>query len=314
MCGTNHMATSRRGLASRRRGRGSDSRSFDGAYTRERQRSQQHHYYYQWQSTSSRDRPDSQYAIPHNPSDVLKPDSAAAKLLNTGALAVTRQIEMLNIFIGYEQANRYAILDQHGNAVGFMLEEDTVVSTLGRQLLRLHRPFRVTIMDLNGDARRPFCWLNSYMYVYNETGTLIGESHQEWHPWRRRYNLFRQRAQFARIDAPFLAWEFDLKDEDGQLLGSVSRKFTGFGRELFTDMGHYSLYMDPTMLELARSDQPEVCAGSDRERVETFAGDNQIYHIPIRDSPEQQQLSLDERAVMLGCAISIDFDYFSRHS
>jgi hypothetical protein len=37
---------------------------------------------------------------------------------------------------------------------------------------------------------------------------IIGEAQQEWHLWRRRYNLFLRRddafQQFARIDTRFL--------------------------------------------------------------------------------------------------------------
>jgi hypothetical protein len=50
--------------------------------------------------------------------------------------------------------------------------------------------------------RRPFAWLTSRMYVERlkdfQTYTLeerpvletIGEAHQKWHLWRRRYELF----------------------------------------------------------------------------------------------------------------------------
>ena len=57
----------------------------------------------------------------------------------------------------------------------------------------------------------------------------------------------------------------------------VNRNFSGFGREFFTDTGEYAIHMDSTP--------------------------NAVRH-----------LSLDERAVLLSCAINIDIDYFSRHS
>ncbi|KAJ1919135.1 hypothetical protein H4219_002184 [Mycoemilia scoparia] len=149
------------------------------------------------------------------------------------------------------------------------------------------------------------------MRIFDHNNTLIGESFQEWHPWRRRYNLFRQKDQFARIDAQFLSWEFDLKDDDGSTIGAVSRNFMGFGRELFTDMGHYALYMNGSDVERLRD--PFSFEQSQNEQIKTFSGDNQIYHIP-EATKNASSLSLDERAVMLGCAMSIDFDYFSRHS
>lgn len=46
-------------------------------------------------------------------------------------------------------------------------------------------------------------------------------------------NLVRK-SQFATIDAPFLGWDFDLRDEQNQLIGNVNRNFVGFAREVRT--------------------------------------------------------------------------------
>lgn len=76
-----------------------------------------------------------------------------------------------------------------------------------------------------------------------------------------------------------------MKDETGRILGNVNKNFLGFGREIFTDTSQYVFRMDSS-------------SGLDLQ--------HQIAH--------GRPMTLDERAVALGCAISIDFDYFSRHS
>jgi hypothetical protein len=54
-----------------------------------------------------------------------------------------RQLEMLNVFMGFEQANRYAIMTVQGEHVGYLAEEDQgMLGTMSRQVLRTHRPFR----------------------------------------------------------------------------------------------------------------------------------------------------------------------------
>lgn len=91
--------------------------------------------------------------------------------------------------------------------------------------------------------------------------------------------------QFAYVDEPFLSWDFSLLSAENRLIGSVNRNFAGFGREIFTDTGVYALRMDS--------------AGFDGNEV----------------TPAQvSAMTLDQRAVMLATAVSIDFDYFSRHS
>jgi hypothetical protein len=152
---------------------------------------------------------------------------------------------------------------------------------------------------------------------------VIGEAQQQWAPLRRKYNLFThhqspipetdmgthdvslsdsglsraqqmelvrrsdqpqgQFNQFAYVDEPFLSWDFSLKSADNQLIGSVNRNFAGFAREIFTDTGVYAMRMDSAALGTEAS-----------------------------PSNKGSGMTLDQRAVMLATAVSIDFDYFSR--
>ena len=84
----------------------------------------------------------------------------------------------------------------------------------------------------------------------------FAEVQQRWHLWRRRYDLFIQQGprrilslvsdpqpepdtesynQIAKIDEPFLAWDFTLRDARGKEFANVSRAFRGFGREVCTE-------------------------------------------------------------------------------
>ena len=131
-------------------------------------------------------------------------------------------------------------------------------------------------------VRRPFSLIKSRIYISKvdpETGKeeLIGESEMDWHVWRRRYNLFVGQRQFARIDSGLLAWDFTLADEKGEKLAELNRNFAGFAREIFTDTGQYALRLDAA---------PGI----------------------------ERNLTYDERAVALATAMTIDVDYFSRHS
>jgi hypothetical protein len=104
-------------------------------------------------------------------------------------------------------------------------------------------------------------------------------------------------AQFGYVDEPFLSWDFSVLSADSRLVGSVNRNFAGFAREIFTDMGVYALRMDSAAL----------------------AEEKQQRHLisqTHKTGPDEKAMgmSLDQRAVMLATAVSIDFDYFSRHS
>ncbi|QHS74327.1 Aim25p [Saccharomyces paradoxus] len=254
----------------------------------------------------------------NNNSSIIKVhDPVATTILNEPTIIIERQIEFMNVFLGFEQANRYAIMDVNGNKIASMMERDfSITKAIMRQFYRLHRPFLVDVFDNWGNVimtiKRPFSFINSHIktivppsaYVDNgsgsshyhdgKEGTIVGETIQNWHLWRRRYELFQKNGtegstfdQFGKIDAPFLSFDFPVTDADGKIMASVDRNWVGLGREMFTDTGVYVVRFDS-----------QRCF-------------NDIYPTELLSS---QVLTLDQRAVLLANAVSIDFDYFSRHS
>ncbi|KAJ4293467.1 hypothetical protein N0V90_008750 [Kalmusia sp. IMI 367209] len=311
--------------------------------------------------------------IPEDPHGVIKETHPAMRILENSAIVVQRQLEMMNVLMGFEQANRYVIMDPHGNHIGYLAELDHGVGrAVARQMFRTHRSFTTHVFDKNEREvlrfHRPFSWISSRIRVYDALGSdpsaytssvalqgtspgsvvnqtsasvsslplsdmrIIGSAEQEWGLLRRKYNLFLARqvedaapdapkltsgdlplsdskslqvaegdnrevgmVQFARVDEPFLSWDFRLMSEDQRLLGSVNRNFGGFAREIFTDTGVYALRMDAAGL------QAETQHASSIEQAKSLADNH-------------PGMTLDQRAVMLATAVSVDFDYFSRHS
>lgn len=326
--------------------------------------------------------PDSQNSLatpvhmPEDPHAVLKETHPVMKLLDNSAIVVQRKLEMMNVLLGFEQANRYVLMDPHGNHIGYLAEQDHGLGTaMARQMFRTHRSFTTHVFDREEKEvlrfHRPFAWINSRIRVYDAVGKddsayshsvalqgtsaqsvisqtsasvsnlplsemrIIGAAEQEWGLLRRKYNLFLARVlndtpaplgtqqiasgdlplsnskalqvmegdqrepgmmQFARVDEPFLSWDFSLMSEDGRRIGSVNRNFSGFARELFTDTGVYALRMDAAGLV-----EPGQTPSQDGNQV-----------VPYDES--HPGMTLDQRAIMLATAVSIDFDYFSRHS
>lgn len=316
--------------------------------------------------------------MPEDPHAVLKQNHPAMRLLDNSSLIVQRQLEMMNVLMGFEQANRYVIMDPHGNHIGYLAEQDHGIgNAVARQMFKTHRSFTTHVFDRDEKEilrfHRPFSWISSRIRVYDAVGRdgaaaytssnslqgtsapsivnqtsasvsglalqdmrIIGAAEQEWAPLRRKYNLFVARSldedpaahgtpqlisgdlpisnskeiavvendtrevgmlQFARVDEPFLSWDFSLMTEDGRLAGSVNRNFGGFAREIFTDTGVYALRMD--------------AAGLANEPAYLISKTGEQSRPPLDQHPG---MTLDQRAVMLATAVSIDFDYFSRHS
>lgn len=320
--------------------------------------------------------------IPEDVEGVLPPQHPALSILGNSSLVIQRQLEMMNVIIGVEQANRYIIMDGQGQTLGYLAETDHGLGqSMKRQFFKTHRSFTTHIFDTEEREvlriHRPFAYINSRIRIYdpvpeggyqdtessnalqglsassvaNPTGTgaqisplkldemrIIGEAQQQWAPLRRKYNLFSYRpiapaptseespqriesgekpstdtkaitvtesatsdraieagmSQFAHINEPFLSWDFTLRDEDQRTIGSVNRNFSGFAREIFTDTGVYALRMDS-------AGQISTLQGAEGKEVQQY-------------EREATAMTLDQRAVMLATAVSVDFDYFSRHS
>lgn len=242
---------------------------------------------------------DAEYTV-SNPGGIIGASDAVVNLLSYPTLVIERQLEMMNVFLGFEQANRYTIMDpNNGSVLGYMEEEDFgIAKVILRQIYRLHRPFSVKVFDRHGThiltIRRPFSFINSHIKaILPNSDIVVGETRQQWHLWRRKYNLFLPEnsekeayVQFGVVDAPFLSFSFPVMNEHGHVIGAIDRNWVGLGRELFTDTGVYILRMDPSSFKGLENSYPNISG----------------------------PLTLDQRAVMLGTAVSIDFDYFSRHS
>ncbi|KAF2717516.1 Scramblase-domain-containing protein [Polychaeton citri CBS 116435] len=312
--------------------------------------------------------------IPHDSASILPSEHPALSILGNSALVIQRQMEMMNLLVGFEQANKYIIMNGAGETVGYIAEQDHGIgNAMARQMSRTHRSFTTHIFDRNEKEvlriHRPFAYINSRIRIYDPVPIegyaesessdalqntsfgsavdstiatristlelkqmrIIGEAQQQWAPLRRKYNLFAHRplpqtstesksprlqsgdtpnskvtalveagvpeqaigssmVQFAHVNEPFLSWDFTLRDSESRTVGSVNRNFSGFAREIFTDTGVYVLRMD-SAVEAPDSDLLDDSATS-----------------------SVTAMTLDQRAIMLATAVSIDFDYFSRHS
>ncbi|KAA8496888.1 Phospholipid scramblase family protein [Porphyridium purpureum] len=240
-------------------------------------------------------------------SSALGPNTAVSKaeahqmVLQQDALVVTREYEWGNILLGFEQANRYTLrAPPDGQVVGYIAEETSLGKSLVRNMLRTHRAFKATVLDVHAEPvlviRRPFFWISTSLFVETPTGELIGEVHMKWHLYRRRYELFVDKKQFASIDEGFLAWDFNMLDETGGRIASINKDFTGFARELFTDARQYVIRLEP------KFGDTNLAPGAFRSEMQSDSAGSNL------------ALTSAQRAVALGCAISIDFDYFSLHS
>lgn len=128
-----------------------------------------------------------------------------------------------------------------------------------------------------------------------------------------------------------LSWDFTLADLHGNLIGSINRNFRGFGREIFTDTGQYVIRLDAASPETTNIKNSGAVKRFPKKKTESspasearmLASDSmldvaqiegQLAAMALIQGRSVNGLTLDQRAVMLATAVSIDFDYFSHAS
>lgn len=222
-------------------------------------------------------------------------------ILSQPTLLIERQVQIYKVTLGIQQANKYHIMNPQGHVIGFMYETTSFGKALSRQALGTTRPFKFMITNLNGEllleVKRSFTILISTINVRlpyrNHQNQLIhqeiGKSEQIFHPIKRKYRLSiknqtqNQFDEFGHINARILAVTFPIKNKQELVIGGVDRSWTGIMREFVANSPVYVVRFD---------------VNAPQNNIEKYY------------TPRGPPLDLNQRAVLLGCAISIDFDYF----
>ena len=89
--------------------------------------------------------------VPEDPDGVLNEKHPATSILSNSSIVVTRQLELMNVMLGFEQANKYVIMDPQGNHVGYMAEMELGMGNMiARQMFSTHRSFTTHVFDKHG--------------------------------------------------------------------------------------------------------------------------------------------------------------------
>lgn len=89
--------------------------------------------------------------VPEDPHGVLNEKHPATSILSNSSIVVTRQLELMNVMLGFEQANKYVIMDPQGNHIGYMAEMELGMGNMmARQMFSTHRSFTTHVFDKHG--------------------------------------------------------------------------------------------------------------------------------------------------------------------
>ncbi|OGS06670.1 MAG: hypothetical protein A2270_01270 [Elusimicrobia bacterium RIFOXYA12_FULL_51_18] len=190
---------------------------------------------------------------------------------------IQQKKEWAEILVGLEICNKYEILSENAELLGFVAEEGSGFRQfIKRMFLRAHRPFTISIFDKDQKpalrVRRPWFWIWSSTFVEDASGRPIGAINRRFRLLSRRFDILDSAGQLiAGVEAGFFRiWTFDLLDASGARMGTITKKWGGLLKEVFTDTDRFVLLLDG----------------------------------PAAPSNDEA------KATILGAALALDFDYF----
>ncbi|KAK3102293.1 hypothetical protein FSP39_010288 [Pinctada imbricata] len=186
-------------------------------------------------------------------------------LTQVDQLLVKQQIELLEIFTGWETSNKYKIVNTMGQQVFFAAEESDlcmrqccgpqrsfvihITDNMGQEVMRVTRDFKCC-------AGCPWCAgaesLAHKVTVEAPVGQVVGYVRQEQSCWEPYYSIrdanddvvLRMRGPCCIISGPCCTWDQEFtvlsKDETSDV-GKISKQWSGLMREYFTDADNFGV-------------------------------------------------------------------------
>jgi uncharacterized protein YxjI len=177
------------------------------------------------------------------PSDSL----ALSVLQRHSALRVRQTKEWGEILIGLEGRNRYQVVGDDGQTL-FIAGE--VGSGLGlfllRSFLKASRPFTMELKTPSGSTaltlRRPWRFWLSQMDIEDGEGHKLGSVQQRFAFFARLYDVLGPSGELlATLRGPFFKpWTFHI-EQNGQQVGLIQKRWSGLGKEMFTDADNFGV-------------------------------------------------------------------------
>ena len=151
-------------------------------------------------------------------------------------LIIRQQREMLEVFTPIETANRYTVHTADGVQILYAYEDSGAMS---RQFMGTHRPLSIHVVDPDNrhvlEASRDFFWLLSHLRV-SADGRHIGTLNRQAFIGRKFALVDGSEASLAQISGSiFRPWTFIAKDAQSNEIARINKKWSGLGREMFTD-------------------------------------------------------------------------------
>jgi uncharacterized protein YxjI len=148
--------------------------------------------------------------------------------------------------------NTYQVFNEGGQNIGSINQRLTAGQKALRLLLnKAMLPFKLEIKDssnvLVASISRGWTFWMSKILITSGDGHMIGTVQQKFKLFKPTFKIFNhQGSQVAEITGDWKAWNFVINDGNGSQVGTISKKWGGAMKEIFTTADKYLVSLDPS--------------------------------------------------------------------
>lgn len=161
--------------------------------------------------------------------------------------------------VGFETRNKYEILDENLRVIGFAAEQGKgALQLLMRHFLGHWRSFEIFFFNENRQlmlkAKHPFRWYFDRLEIEDASGRALGVIEKRFSIFHKRFDMISPEGNVLfEVKSPlWKIWTFIFRRQ-GQEKATVSKRWTGFLAEAFTDKDRFLVnYQDPSLSEQER--------------------------------------------------------------
>ncbi len=165
-------------------------------------------------------------------------------LTGTDSLVIQQIKEWGEILTGFETKNRYAIHNAAGQQLYYAAEVGG--NFLVRMFLKAWRPFEIAVVNpgnkLVMNLKSPFRFYFRELHILTPSGQMLGRIQRRFTLLRRKYTVYdAQGNELLELFGPILhPWTFEIR-QGQQILGKITKKWSGLLKESFTDADNFGV-------------------------------------------------------------------------
>ena len=151
--------------------------------------------------------------------------------------------------------NEYRVYDVHGFPAGMVIQRVSGWHKLLRLFLnKAMFPFTLEIVDNEENVlvviKRGWTFWMSKITIHDGSGNITGYIRQKFKFFKPTFRIFdAQENQIGEITGDWKAWNFSIKDNAGNQIGTISKKWAGIMKEAFTTADKYIVSIVPEYAE-----------------------------------------------------------------